>query len=116
VSQSRKRRGMRTQAVIAEDYREWRFPYATDAGAGRPGVDILNADPLATEVKARGTVSLVAQLKKLRADNPGKLPNVTWRHNGQGEASLSDWTVTLFYEDFKALAEAYLNLLEMGEV
>ena len=105
---------MRTQAVLAERYRAWRFPYATDAGAGRPGVDILNARPLATEVKARGEVSLLAQLKKLRAENPLSIPNVTWRHNGQGEASVDDWTVTVFYSDFEAMAEAFLNLQEMG--
>ncbi len=106
MSQSRKRRGMKTQALIAERWRDnGMFPHATDAGAGRPGVDILNTLGVRVEVKARGEVSLASQLAKLR-DGSDDIRLVVWRHNGQGEASMDDWTVTLTLAEFEEIWRA----------
>lgn len=103
---SRKARGMKTQALLAARWVEnGLFPYATDAGAGRQGNDLLNTPGLAVEIKARDTVSLPAALKqaatgaKLSTD----IPIAVQRHNGQGEASMDEWTVTMRLADFETL-------------
>ena len=61
------------------------------------------------EIKARDTVSLPAALRQ--ADHgDGKVPVVVCRHNGQGEASIVEWTVTMRLVDWEELAEAYWQL------
>lgn len=95
---------MATQALLAARWvANELFPWATDAGAGRPGNDILNTPGLAVEVKARDDVSLVAALKQATSGNPSALPIVVWRHNGQGESTMDDWTVTMRLRDFETL-------------
>lgn len=101
-SNSRKARGMKTQALIAERWKEAElFPWATDAGAGRPGRDILNTPGIAPEIKARDSVSLLAALKQAQTNADNDIPVVIWRHNGQGEQRIGEWTVTMFLEDFE---------------
>jgi hypothetical protein len=101
---SRKSRGMATQALLAARWvANELFPWATDAGAGRQGNDILNTPGLAVEVKARDDVSLVAALGQAMRGNPESLPIVVWRHNGQGVSSMDDWTVTMRLADFELL-------------
>lgn len=106
-SQSRKHRGIRTQALLAQ---RWQangiFPYATDAGPGRPGVDILNTPGVRCEVKARTKVSLEAELQKLK-DGSDDLRILVWRHDGQGEKSMDEWTVTLPLAQFERMFCAY---------
>jgi hypothetical protein len=89
------------------------FPGCTDAGAGRPGKDLLNTPGLTVEVKAKGEVSLVAMLRKAKRDGElGDMPAVIWRHNGQGEKTIDQWTLTLFVRDFEELwrkAHAYVS-------
>lgn len=79
------------------------FPYATDAGSGRHGVDLINTPGLAVEIKARDTVSLDKALKQAAQDDRTGIPLVCWRHNGQGEATMGDWTVTMRLSDFEEL-------------
>jgi hypothetical protein len=80
------------------------FLFATDAGAGRPGRDILNTPGLYVEVKARGSASLPALLAKAEKDmNEGELPIIVWRHNGQGEKTIGQWTVTMRLHSFQEL-------------
>lgn len=101
-SNSRKARGMRTQAAIAERWKaSGLFPWATDAGAGRAGRDILNTPGIAPEIKARDTVSLQAALKQAEGNSGSDIALVIWRHNGQGEANMGQWTVTMSLEDFE---------------
>lgn len=79
-------------------------PYAVPVGAGEQGEDILNPpEGLVIEIKARDTVSLVAALKQAVNSNPGAIPWVIWRHNGQGESSMDDWTVTMRLKDAEKL-------------
>lgn len=102
---SRKARGMKTQALLAARWvANGLFPYATDAGAGRSGNDLLNTPGLAVEIKARDDVSLTAALKQADAGSTiDTLPIVVWRHNGQGETNIGEWTVTMRLIDFEEM-------------
>ncbi|MCU1613134.1 MAG: hypothetical protein JWO98_674 [Frankiales bacterium] len=106
TASSRKSRGMATQALVAAWFRRRGFPFATDAGAGRPGRDILNLLGLACEVKARAGFSPLAWVKQAVKAAAGDLPFVVLRCNGQGPAAVGDWPVLLRLEDFTALVRA----------
>lgn len=117
AGRSRVDRGRATEALLAARWRRMvLFPHSQNTGAGRAGRDLLNTPGLFVEVKARGEVSLPSQLRKAqrhsiaerRAEEmrDGEAPDVAvivWRHNGQGEASMADWTVTMRLEDFEDL-------------
>lgn len=107
-AQSRKHRGYATQRLIATRWRANGIaPYAKAVGAGEQGNDILDVPGLAVEIKARDSVTLPAALKQARSDaGVGDMPIVVWRHNGQGESSMEDWTVTMTLADFEKLWEA----------
>lgn len=111
-AQSRKHRGYETQRLIARRWKANRLaPYAVPVGAGESGEDILNPpEGLVIEIKARDTVSLIAALKQARSSNPSAIPWIIWRHNGQGEASLDDWTVTMRLKDAEELYLAWRNV------
>ena len=85
MSQHRKRRGYRTQKVVADWLRENGWPHATSTGAGRQGADVENVPDLAIEIKARADFAPVAWVKQARASADGRLPLVLYRANGQGE-------------------------------
>lgn len=105
---TRKQRGSRTQAVVAEWYRRL-WPAATSAGAGAAGRDVLNV-PLDIEVKARRGFEPTAAVKQLRARGqaPGDaLPgHVVLRPDGVGEVNVGSWLVVRpLAEDTELLAE-----------
>lgn len=103
-AQSRKHRGYKTQRLIADRWRDNGIaPWAKAVGAGESGNDILDAPGLKTEIKARDAVTLPASLRQARSDPGDGTPIVIWRHNGQGEAQMDEWTVTLSLVDFEAL-------------
>lgn len=105
-AQSRKHRGYKTQALIAQRWRDnGMFPHCTDVGNGRQGNDLSNTPGLAVEIKARDTVSWPAALKQAESGkaNPDDIAIVIARHNGQGEQSTDNWTVTLSLVDFELL-------------
>lgn len=108
-AQSRKTRGYATQRLIAKRWvANGMAPYATPVGAGDHGEDILNSpEGLVVEIKARDTVTLPAALAQAEKSNASAIPIVIWRHNGQGEANIGKWTVTLFLEDFETLYQAW---------
>ena len=60
MSSHRKARGMRTQLLVAEHMRVNGWPFATSAGAGRSGSDVLNTPDVAVEVKAEPTLPVSA--------------------------------------------------------
>ena len=62
-SNSRKVRGAETQRLVAAYWNENGWPWATDAGAGRSGSDLLNTPGLKAEVKARRDLNLAAWLR-----------------------------------------------------
>lgn len=100
---SRKARGAETQRLVAAFFRDHGYPHATDAGAGRPGRDILNVDGVAVEVKARRSLDLPAWLRQCVGTCEGDLPVVVHRPDGFGPASMADWPVTLRLADFVGL-------------
>ena len=102
---SRKARGAKTVALLAERWQQWIYPYATDVGAGRPGNDLLHTGSLAVEVKARDTVSIEAALRQATHNHPDSTPILVWRHNGQGEKTMDEWTVSMRLKDFEGLWE-----------
>lgn len=106
MTPARKARGMATQALAAAWFRARGFPYCTDAGAGRPGRDLLNMIGLAPEVKARAGFSPLAWIRQAATTAAGDLPFVLLRCNGQGPATVADWPVLLRLEDFTALVRA----------
>jgi len=93
VTAHRKARGAESQRAVAGYLAEHGWPYATDAGAGRQGSDILGVPGLAIEVKARRDFSPLAWIRQ--ADNGGGLPLCVHRPDGMGPASIADWPVTL---------------------
>lgn len=85
MSQHRKARGMRTQLLVAEYLQERGWPFATSAGAGRSGVDVLNTPDIAVEVKARANLDPLAWVKQAEKAADGRLPFAVFRPNGMGE-------------------------------
>lgn len=85
MSNHRKVRGMRTQLLVAEYLKERGWPYATSAGAGRAGVDVLNTPDIAVEVKARSDLSPLAWVRQAEKAADGRLPMAVFRPNGMGE-------------------------------
>lgn len=110
ASVSRKRRGANSQVVVAEWWRGHGAPFATDAGAGRPGRDVLHVPGLSVEVKARADFSPLAWLRQSALAAGDDLPIVVWRANGMGPAAISTWPVMLTLGDFTQLYEAAESL------
>lgn len=98
---TRKARGAETQRLVAEYLAANGWPFATDAGAGRSGSDILGTPGLAIEVKARRDFSPLAWLRQ--AAGGAGVPMCVHRPDGMGGASIADWPVTLRLSDLVAL-------------
>jgi hypothetical protein len=101
-SQSRKHRGMATQKLAADWFREHGWPFATSTGAGRCGVDIENMAGLSPEVKATPGDNSGALSQAHRNRGEG-LPFVVWRPNGYGPERIEDWPVLVRLDDFTEL-------------
>ncbi len=102
MSQHRKRRGMRTQLLVAETLARNGWPFAESAGAGRQGADVTGTPDIAVEVKARTNFDPLAWIRQARSGADGRLPFVVVRCNGQGENVL-DYPAMLRFEDLLAL-------------
>ena len=116
-AQSRKHRGYATQRLIALRWKQnGMAPYAKAVGAGESGEDILDSpDGLVIEIKARDSVTLPTALKQALSSNSTAIPWVIWRHNGQGEASMDDWTVTMRLKDAELMYQSWRkDVLERG--
>lgn len=106
---SRRHRGSATQRILAERWRETLLaPYAKAVGAGESGNDIVDGPPgVKVEVKAQADrMSLPAALRQAAAAPGIGRPIVVWRHNGQGPASIGEWTVTMSLDDWEDLYRA----------
>lgn len=111
-NQSRKYRGYNTQALIAQDLKDCEiYPWATDAGAGRPGKDILNTPGAAIEVKARTNFEPVASLRQAMTNcKDDETPVVVSRMNGQGEKSIDSWVAFTTWGEMKKLLAMKVEL------
>jgi hypothetical protein len=94
---TRRARGAETQRLVAAQFAATHWPYATDAGAGRNGADILGVPGLSVEVKARRDLDLPAWLRQAAA-LPG-LPLVVHRPDGAGPKSIDSWPCTFRFAD-----------------
>ena len=99
ASQSRKHRGYRSQAVVAQWFAKHGFPWAESTGAGRSGSDITGMPGLAIEVKARRDFTPLAWLRQARTGSAG-VPFVVFRCDGEGEANVGEWAVLARLDDF----------------
>jgi hypothetical protein len=97
-----KARGAATQAAVAGYLTVNGWPYATDAGAGRSGSDILGTPGLCIEVKARKDFSPLAWLRQAATGGAG-IPMCIHRPDGMGVTSVAAWPVTLRLADLVAL-------------
>ena len=115
MANSRKARGAETQRIVTEYLKEHGWPWATDAGAGRSGSDILNTPGLGFEVKARRDLSLPSWLRQ--ADNGSGVPIVVHRPDGFGPATIRLWPMTMrFVDGVELLRKAgYATDVEMIE-
>ena len=116
-TRTRKARGSRTQALVAEWYR-CLWPAATTQGAGVPGRDVLNV-PLSIEAKGRrefAPLEWVRQARKAERLAEDQFPaHVVMRPDGLGEQSVGDWLVIRRLEDDTALLEELLQLRQRVE-
>lgn len=107
---TRKSRGAETQRIVATYLAGHGWPYATDAGAGRPGADILGTPGLVWEVKARTRFDPLAWLKQAERSAEayvnGVVPLVVVRPNGMGPVSIADWPMLLRFGDGVTLLRA----------
>lgn len=105
TTSTRKERGRRTEAVIADRLRPL-FPGAYQVGAAASGADIKNTPGLSIEVKARKGLDLLAWMRQSRKNAaPDEIPVVISRLNGQGEQTAGEWPVFMSLDDFIALLE-----------
>ena len=106
ASQSRKHRGYKSQAIVAEWFAGHGWPFAESTGAGRTGNDVTGVPGLRIEVKARRGFTPLAWLRQVRAGaetwNHG-VPFVVFRCDGQGEANVGEWAVLLRLDDMTTL-------------
>jgi hypothetical protein len=106
TGRARRARGAQTQRIVAAFLAGHGWPYATDAGAGRQGRDVLGTPGLAFEVKGRRDLDLTGWLRQAATCAGGDLPLVVHRPDGYGPARIADWPVTLRLEDAVALLRA----------
>lgn len=105
-SRHRRARGAETQRAVAAYLAEHGWPYATDVGAGRGGIDVLGTPGLGIEVKARRDFEPLAWLRQAVRAAGGALPLVVHRPDGMGPATIADWPVTLRLADAVTLLRA----------
>jgi hypothetical protein len=99
---SRKSRGIKSQVLVAAYLQDQGWPFATDAGPGRPGKDILGV-PFRCEVKARAGFDPVAALRQAVLSAGDGPPFAVMRMNGQGPACIEDWVSVIRFGDLVQL-------------
>lgn len=100
TSQSRKHRGYKTQRNVANYLQAW-WPFATSAGAGTQGSDVLGT-PFDWEVKGVTGFNPSGALRQLAKRANGRLGIVVLRLNGQGD-NAENYAVVMRLADFMEL-------------
>lgn len=129
VSPARKVRGRKTEHIVADWFKARGWALADAVGAGRSGADIIGipvSSGVHIEVKARAGFAPLAWLRQTgalaAAEGEGGLPggdavlpdssgqtvfppthSVTFRCNGQGPASISQFGVLMTLKDYTQL-------------
>jgi len=98
TSTHRRQRGWETQRAVAAYFALNGWPFATDAGAGRPGSDILGVPGLGIEVKARRDFKPLEWVRQAAKGDNG-IPMCVHRPDGMGPATVASWPVTMRLED-----------------
>ena len=106
ASQSRKHRGYKSQAIVAQYLAEHGWPYAEPTGAGRQGSDVIGILDLDVEVKARSGFDPLAAMRQQEERSIDRLPFAVLRMNGQGEATIGAWPVVIRFDNFVELLRA----------
>ena len=104
ASQSRKHRGLRTQLLTANYFKDNGWPFAESTGPGRSGVDVTGLPGISMEVKARADLNPMAWVRQAQ-QSPG-LPLVCFRPNGMGETTVASWPCIVRLEDLVTLLRA----------
>jgi hypothetical protein len=102
TSTYRRQRGWETQRTVAAYLAVNGWPFATDAGAGRPGSDILGVPGLGIEVKARRDFKPLEWVRQAVKSTNG-IPMCVLRPDGMGPATVASWPVTMRLEDVVSL-------------
>ncbi|PZF83229.1 hypothetical protein [Jiangella anatolica] len=97
-------RGRKTQADVAQWFRDHGWVHAESIAASLPGKDINGMPGWAPEVKATRDGSLTGALKQAeRNTGENETPFVVWRPDGYGEERVGEWIVALRLADFTDL-------------
>ena len=105
MSQNRKHRGYKTQALVAEYLKVNGWTGAASTGAGRTGSDVINV-PFDVEVKARRGLVISETMKQLKERSKEGLGFGVLRLDGQGEASIDEWVGIIRLADLVYLLKA----------
>ena len=96
MSQHRKHRGYQTQRFVADFLKANGFPYATSAGAGSQGSDIINIKDVDFEVKARRGFPIAEAMKQLKErSKDDHLAVAVLRLDGTGSKTIENWPAIL---------------------
>lgn len=100
-SQHRKHRGYKTERIVAEYLsRIWE-----NASVGRgQGKDVQNV-PFDVEIKSVAKLDIPGTLRQIKArtDKSGEIGFACFRHNGQGEASVENYSCVILLKDLVQL-------------
>lgn len=103
MTQHRKHRGYATQRLVQDFLKDNGFPYATSAGAGSQGSDIINIKDVDFEVKARRGFPIAEAMKQLKErSKDDHLGVAVLRLDGTGSKTIEQWPAIL---TFGALVE-----------
>lgn len=92
----RQRRGRESELIAERWFQANGWPYALATPGSAAGVDLANTHPFAVEVKATANLSIPAFIRQARYNaQPGQVPVLLLRLNGQGPESVENWPVVL---------------------
>jgi len=115
MSQSRKHRGYKTQRIIAE-YLLPLFPHCHAVGAGEGGKDLLMTPGYSIEVKARTRLDIPSGLRQAEEHaEPGDIPLLVARLNGQGEKNVGNFAVVMTLESLTKLIGEQSERQDQGQ-
>jgi len=96
VTNHRKHRGYASQRMVADFLKENGYEYATSAGAGSQGTDIINIKNVDFEVKARRGFPIAEAMKQLKErSKEDHLAVAVLRLDGTGSKTIESWPAIL---------------------